>query len=286
VRDRTNCMLTRVVIENYRSCLHTKLDLHPNLSVLIGPNSSGKTNILQAIMLLKKMAREEPLVSSRNETIAVSSRIKATFQQRRTQIQLNAAVSAYANESNNDVMLSSRQKWRFSERRRVASFEIPLSFTGYLHRDIAPHNYLRYYRVRKLRLIDEELPKWTRAPLAGVARYCDGIRYYGASQFTNPGTCPASFQIDEEGKRRRLSRFHGHTRILYSMYSAEKTNPHGRYQQFIDIVGPKGLKLFDELTFREVETSSVDYKVRVGGRVEARKRNRILVIPQFRIGRQ
>jgi hypothetical protein len=277
-------LLKRVVIENYRSCLHTRIDLHPNLSVLIGPNSSGKTNILQAIMLLKKMGREEPLGPSRKEEVAVSSRIKVAFQQRRTQIQLNATVNGYANESNNDVLLSSRQRWRFTERRRTASFEIPLAWTGYLHRTFAPQLYLRYHGIRGL--MDEEIPKWTRAPLTAVARFCDGIRYYGASQFTNPGTCPASFHIDAEGNRRRLSRFHGHTRILYSMYSAKRADSSGRYQQFIDIVGPKGLRLIDDLTFREVETSSVDYKVRVGGRVEARKRNRLLVIPQFKIGRQ
>ena len=43
-------MLSEILIQNYRSCLRTRLDLHPSLSVPIGPNSSGKTNILHAIM--------------------------------------------------------------------------------------------------------------------------------------------------------------------------------------------------------------------------------------------
>ena len=75
-------MLKRIVIENYRSCLHTTLDLHPNLSVLIGPNGSGKTNILQAIMFLNKLTEQERMAPPRTETAAVSSRIKATFQHR------------------------------------------------------------------------------------------------------------------------------------------------------------------------------------------------------------
>jgi recombinational DNA repair ATPase RecF len=50
-------MLKRIMLENYRSCLRTSIDLHPNLSVLIGPNGSGKTNILQGMMLLNHMAR-------------------------------------------------------------------------------------------------------------------------------------------------------------------------------------------------------------------------------------
>jgi len=70
------------------------------------------------------------------------------------------------------------------------------------------------------------------------------------------------------------------------MYSAQRDESNTRYRQFVDIVGQKGLRLIDELTFREVPTSSVDYSVRVGGKVEVRKRHKLLVIPQFRIGKQ
>lgn len=104
-------MLKRIVIENYRSCLHTSIDLHPHLSVLIGPNGSGKTNILQAVMFLNKMAREPEHRLSRGGGISVTSRLKATFQQGRAQARLSASVNAYADESNNDVMVASRQKW-------------------------------------------------------------------------------------------------------------------------------------------------------------------------------
>jgi Fe-S cluster assembly ATPase SufC len=70
------------------------------------------------------------------------------------------------------------------------------------------------------------------------------------------------------------------------MYSAQKSDPNNRYNQFIDIVGPRGLRLIDALKFREVRTSSSEYSVRVGGRVEVRTRHKLLVIPQFRLGKQ
>jgi predicted ATPase len=54
----------------------------------------------------------------------------------------------------------------------------------------------------------------------------------------------------------------------------------------MEIVGPKGLSLIDDLTFREVKSSSTEYSVRVGGKVERRRRENLLVIPQFKIGRQ
>jgi len=120
-------MLKRILIENYRSCLRTSIDLHPNLSVLIGPNSSGKTNILQAIMLLSKMAQAEEHRGARRGVISVSSRLKAKFEERRWVAQLNASVAAYPDESNNDVMLAARQKWTLKAlKRKPTAFEFPL----------------------------------------------------------------------------------------------------------------------------------------------------------------
>lgn len=126
---------------------------------------------------------------------------------------------------------------------------------------------------------------WAEKLLGRVAQFCSRIRYYGASQFTNPSDCPSSFQIEADGHL-RVPRLRGHVKILFSMYSAQKTDPNHKYQQFLEMVGPRGLRLIDGIKFREVETSSTDYEVQVGGRVEARKRNRLLVIPQFYIGKQ
>jgi Fe-S cluster assembly ATPase SufC len=70
------------------------------------------------------------------------------------------------------------------------------------------------------------------------------------------------------------------------MYSASRDEANSKYKQFIEIVGPKGLQLIDGLTFRQVRSSSTEYSVRVGGKVERRKRENLLIIPQFRIGRE
>ena len=44
--------------------------------------------------------------------------------------------------------------------------------------------------------------------------------------------------------------------------------------------------MIDDLDFKEVETSSVNYTVRVGGKVEKRSRRQLIIIPQFKVGRQ
>jgi ABC-type lipoprotein export system ATPase subunit len=283
-------MLKRMVIENYRSCLKTTIDFHPNLSVLIGPNGSGKTNILQAILFLSKLAQEPRFVPSRSDATTVSSRIKASFQEKRTQVQLNASVNADTDESNNDVILASRQKWLIKlHNRKAFPIEIPLALAARAESGWMFHQYtLHYAQAYGIRPIPRpgDTPRPISQVLARVAGYCKGISYYGASQFTNPGLCPASFQIEQEGPRRRLLRLRGHERTLYSMYSTWKAGSNQRYGQFIDVVGRTGLRLIDDLTFREVQTSAIDYFVQVGGRVKKRRRNKLLVVPQFRIGRQ
>ena len=283
-------MLGRVVIENYRSCLRTSLDLHPNLSVLIGPNGSGKTNILQAIMFLKRMAQQDPWETRSSETLTVNSRLKATFQQKETRLQLSASFKVIAGKSNNDTMHASRQKWNCTQGKKRAAFEFPLAFASEIGAREMGNRYRLMFgsgrpRYELLKIV-EGAPDWVFGPLGAVAAYCNGLKYYGASQFTNPGSCPASFHIEQEGHRRSAIHHHGHARIIYDMYSASRSDSNGRYAQFIDIVGPRGLRLVDALTFREVKTSSVDYTVRVGGKVETRKRHKLLVIPQFRIGKQ
>jgi hypothetical protein len=114
------------------------------------------------------------------------------------------------------------------------------------------------------------------------------MRYYSASQFTNPGTCPVSFEIEkeEEGRYYLSGRLTGHARTLYDIYLAKKQDYYNRFSQFEDMVGPFGLHLVDKIYFKEINMSKIDVTVRVGGRVEKKKRQKVLVVPQFKKGNQ
>lgn len=284
-------MLKRIAIENYRSCLRTSLDIHPNLSVLIGPNSSGKTNILQAIMFLYKMAQEQHRLL-RSSVATNNSRIKVKFELPNARVQLRASVDAYTDASNHDVISSSRQKWALENNAgaRIQS-DLPLEFASHWRHDKEGElRYFVYHAQLNLRTPHAKapppLPDWANDALMEVARYCGGIRYYSASQFTNPGICPASFEIEREPGHRTLVPLRGHAKVLHKMYTAKKEDPNDRFMRFIEIVGPKGLRLVDDITFKEVYTSSTDHTVLVGGKVEIRKKHKLLVIPNFRIGKQ
>ena len=287
-------MLKRIVLENYRSCLRTVIDLHPELTVLIGPNGSGKTNILQGIMLLNQLA-QGPEHAPGLRGLATTSRVKAGFQppNGKWKADLRATVDKYTNESNNDIVVKSRQNWTLrttAGRPQVLSTEVPLNVAGFarkeMHRYAPEQIYAYHHYMNRVLYSGNPTPEWAQSIFVDVAKFCRGIRYYGASQFTNPGSCPTSFEIEREGEQRSLHRIRGHARILSAMYAASKEKPRRHYDEFMEIVGPKGLCLIDGLTFRDVKTSSTEYSVRVGGKVESRRRDNLLIVPQFRIGRQ
>lgn len=49
--------LLKFTIRNYRSCLLTILDPNNDLTTLIGVNGSGKSNLLNALLLLRNAVR-------------------------------------------------------------------------------------------------------------------------------------------------------------------------------------------------------------------------------------
>ena len=53
-------MLKRVKIQGYKSLLDIEVNLQP-LSVLFGPNASGKSNFLDALQLLSRLATSNSL---------------------------------------------------------------------------------------------------------------------------------------------------------------------------------------------------------------------------------
>src|SRR3972149_267582 len=104
-------MISNIYIKDYRSCLSTTFELHPNLSVLIGPNSAGKTNILNSLLLLKRLVDEEEFFHERDMTPTGQCGLKVWFDIGGKKIVLNASVDIFTDDSNCDVVVSSNQYW-------------------------------------------------------------------------------------------------------------------------------------------------------------------------------
>ena len=278
-------MLERVEIQNYRSCTNTTIVLQPDLSVFIGPNGSGKTTILNAFLLLRKLTDDRNISHHEEESSTDQCRIKATFRPTEDKALLTADVRLYTDESNSDIIVGSRQSWYIKD------------FTGSAKRTIAPlgiANYMRHWSTMSgkpqiLRYMygvtkPIDIPDDFVSAFCAIANYVADIKYYSASQFTNPSHCPVSFEIEKHGKTRRAPRIRGHARFLFDLYNEHKNRSKSSFDRFFGVIGPDGIGLVDDIEFNEIQTSSVDYSVRSGGRVRKLAREKVLVIPQFRIG--
>jgi ABC-type lipoprotein export system ATPase subunit len=257
--------------------------------VLIGPNSSGKTNILNALLLLRKLAEEEDSYYYREEEPTGKSKLKVCFDVGGKKAHLTATVGTYTDENNIDVVMFSQQQWYMKDFTGNAKrFKTALSLARIIKGRSDPRELMIYYSRRgkaHRHYLEQALPVpdavWK--PLTKIAAFLSEMRYYSASQFTNPGNCPVSFEIQKEGDRSQGLRIRGHAKFLYDLYAAFKSNSTG-YRQFFDIIGPSGIGLVDGIDFKELVTSSVDYSVKSGGKVRKKTREKMLVIPQFTIG--
>ena len=60
VCDGSKVFVERITVENFKSIRRLDLDLRPGINLLVGPNASGKTNILEAIYFLYRALAEGP----------------------------------------------------------------------------------------------------------------------------------------------------------------------------------------------------------------------------------
>ena len=60
-------MITDIHLQNYRSYKDNSFDISPGVNIIIGQNGSGKTNLLESIMMISKgssyRAKDQHLIS-------------------------------------------------------------------------------------------------------------------------------------------------------------------------------------------------------------------------------
>lgn len=287
---RNDVRIEHFRVRGYRSCLTTSLKPTPALTVLIGRNGSGKTNVLQALVLLGSVGvprHRRPRTESRPSRCF----LQAAFNVRGKVIPYRAWVSYVTNERNEDEVVHAREQWNFREVNNTDQWqEIP---SGFLHeplfihrRFIAPHATGRLGRNFQLALDKpySVLPKKVIDTMQAIGRFISQITYYSASQFTNPSRCPSSFEIDEDGDLRAPQRITEHLRFMFDLYKASTSEPL-LYEQYMSIVGRNGLSLIDWLTWRKARVASSVVEVTSGGKLIRERRERVLIIPNVHIGR-
>jgi len=277
--------ISKISIKNYRTCDEVVFIPHKSLSALIGPNGSGKTNILSAIKLLPALCFHRTNSFLQDDPMTSACEIKTWYEIDDLSITHTAKLDIVTNEKNQDEIIRSVEHWLVpagSARRKVINIPSWILFDLYQERNLSQIK----QRPRVASIMDflarQGLTGKVVDSLNSAMKLVNGINYYSASQFTNPGSCPISFEVEVDAVRRTGISITGHKKLLYDMYQ-ESRNKTDSYLEFISLVGPGGIGLVEEIEFREIETSSSNYSVMTGANVVKKEKKNQLVVPSFRI---
>lgn len=279
--------IAKISIKNYRSCLDTSFEPNGNLSALIGPNGSGKTNVLSAIKLLPGLCFH-PGVGRRyfgDEPATPLSEIKTWYEIDGKKLIHTAQLNLVTNEKNQDEIIDSVESWYMYE---FSGMKKKVSCPSWILLDINRESTSETPTPSRrsaglLGYLSSQGVSSTDLPvLAQAVKEISSISYYSASQFTNPGSCPISFEVEGDKKRRTGISITGHKKFLYDLYQehSRKSDP---YNEFIDLVGPSGIGLVEEISFNEIVTSSSNYSVLSGAKVKKSEKKNLLVVPSFKV---
>lgn len=279
--------LTSLRVRSYRSLRDTRFDPSPALSVLIGKNGSGKTNILRALELLSRAARVE---SDRGkESHSLVAIIDSRYQVGPYRLAYRTQIGFSTDDHNQDRPTRAKEWVKFSRGRN-----------GGVWREITGYRYSRYdfedvVADDEAIDMDDDFPLFAPRPkgrvsrrqyraLLAVHRHRVRTRYYSASQFTNPSECPTFLEIDEDGEMRPSSHSSAHSRFLFDLYEMQARSSR-EYAAYISLVTRAGIGLVDRIEWRTVPIASNEYAVMGGGRISRERAKRMLVIPRVKIGR-
>jgi AAA15 family ATPase/GTPase len=282
--------LKSLKIQTYRSCIKTVFPLQNELTGLIGINGAGKSNILNAILLLRKIwrARSSSLPHHMDEASYNHCKIRAELVDSTKSIFMDGIIYFETDERNNDDVQFSNVKWKFPEKSKWIN--IPIEFITYHEQfkyvgDQSDSDYRRIMRERWFYLKRRSRPLLSdneHQILTDIALFFNGISYYSASQFSDPSRSPVSIELEENRPLRRPRSFAGHDQFILDLYKSYKAKDK-QYKRYLSTVNKEGIGLIDDISFNEVNMPSSSYNVQSGGKITKIERNRQLIVPSFSV---
>lgn len=276
--------IKQVSVVNYRSCLDSSWSPDPRLSVLIGPNGSGKTNLLSALRLLRALSNNPTPFSTADESTSAPSMIRTDYDIDGVQISHTAKLDIVTNERNLDEIVKANESWLVpsnSGRRKTIHF--PSWVIGSLLEEKSRSRTPADQRKSFLNWISAlNIEESTVNVLKKIAEFHRGITYYSASQFTNPSNTPTYFEVEGKDLHRTGISITGHKKLLFDIYQ-EYRNKSQAFNDFKDIIGPNGIGLVDNIAFEEIQSSSSSFSVKTGGKLIKREKTNLIVVPRIKI---
>lgn len=262
-------------ITNFRSCIETEVDFHPELTALIGINGSGKTNTLSALLLLRRLStyrrslRPDILKGTTHSTVDMNLNIDGS------RYRLVVDLFSDTDRGIDEAVYSELKIRKIGKGSSWHKFEE--AFLDYL-----------LYRGRALVDLHIEQVIDTKTEIARVKarviEFIAGMSYYSATQFSDPSQCPVSIEIDERSHSRygMHGRLRGHEQFIYDLYRTYK-EPH-LLERYLSVVGKDGLGLIDDIHFGEYDIPNSSVKVLSAGHIRKIDRSKLVAVPSFTVG--
>ena len=96
-------------IKSYKSCIRTKMQIHPNLTALIGINGAGKSNIMTGFLLTKKIFKT--LNQTHRKDYPNKCSLSITVSHKNKSLTLNAKAKYETDDRNNDRIYYTNLFW-------------------------------------------------------------------------------------------------------------------------------------------------------------------------------
>lgn len=285
IDEKAGIQLTTLQVSGYRSLKNASFLPTSNLSVLIGPNGSGKTNVLQGLLLLRPLLGRQYFRRPATEEPLARVVVEAGYRIDNKKVSYRLEFVASAGNASLDTPRVDHWTIEWDDG-RCKTYEFPAGFLNFLHgtSDIAFTNAHRYWPSDGMSAFLELQESGNGETLQRVAQFNQNLRYYSASMFTDPARCPSSFEVEgaDYALVDEFSTRGPHRAFVHELYRLWKTDPDA-YANVMRIVGKEGIGLVAEVRWKSYELSASEVKVREGGKVVRRRRRRTLVIPMVRM---
>ena len=276
--------LERFDISGFRSCRKVVFAPRPDLSVLIGLNGSGKSNILQAMLLPRQISRHGFRAPRRASEATCSLLIE--YRVGKQPVKYKAALSYSFDDRGNEEISRPEESWQFPGIGGINGWiAIPSGITGEFGpypRRYSKELFLRNPRGRMM--VGYSLPNIPQLPkifplIECISKFNREITYYSAAVFTDPSRCPNFFEIEnDETMRSSYVGSSRHRQFLYDLYTMREER-RSEYEEFMSIVGKRGIGLIDRIAWKKIKVLAREVAVRAGGKIVRKKKEGLLIIP-------
>ena len=276
--------ISNLEIKNYRSCRKTSINLNDDLTVLIGKNGSGKTSIFNSLLLLKQVSKSRAFRRRKADSEFFSSSILSfNFNTAKYTRGFKFFLTYDTDERNRDVLMKAEVSIKNKGDKKWSKKIDVDGLNSFSYMDFG---HFRQGQILYRGKSSKGVTKAFKFPfdesqfdaITEVVEYLNSIRYFSATEFSDPSSTPVTFEVNERGLREAYGYGNKHQQFLFDLYETSIKDIEF-YNNYKDLVSSEGLDLISDIEFKVQTIQDNSYEVRAGGNFRNIKSDKNIIIP-------